>query len=81
MRGWPTAVVTACLSVALAVCTLVKLIHDNEFQTIWAWVGLALALGVMLTARIGHSAGRRDTGQGASSGDVVASAAGRCGGL
>ena len=52
MRGWPTAVVTACLSVALAVCTLVKLIHDNEFQTIWAWVGLALALGVMLTALI-----------------------------
>jgi hypothetical protein len=52
MRGWPTAVVTAILSVALAVCTLVKLIKDNEFQTIWAWIGLALALAIMLTALI-----------------------------
>ena len=52
MRGWSTAVVTAILSVALAVCTLVKLIQDNEFQTIWAWIGLAIALGIMLTALI-----------------------------
>ena len=48
MRGWPTAVITAILGVALAVATLVKLIEDNEFQTIWAWIGLALALAVML---------------------------------
>jgi hypothetical protein len=52
MRGWSTAAVTAILSVALAVCTLVKLIQDNEFQTIWAWIGLAIALGIMLTALI-----------------------------
>jgi hypothetical protein len=52
MRGWTTAVVTAILGVALAVCTLVKLITDNEFQTIWAWIGLALALAIMLTALI-----------------------------
>ena len=52
MRGWMTAVVTAILSVALALCTLVKLIKDNEFQTIWAWVGFALALAIMLTALI-----------------------------
>ncbi len=52
MRGWMTAVVTAILSVALAVCTLIKLIKDNEFQTIWAWVGFALALAIMLTALI-----------------------------
>jgi hypothetical protein len=52
MRGWPTAVVTAILSVALAVSTLVKVIEDNEFQTIWAWIGLAIALGIMLTALI-----------------------------
>jgi hypothetical protein len=52
MRGWSTAVVTAILSVALAVCTLVKVIQDNEFQTIWAWIGLAIALGIMLTALI-----------------------------
>jgi O-antigen/teichoic acid export membrane protein len=52
MRGWPTAVITAILSVALAVSTLVKLIEDNEFQTVWAWIGLALALSIMLTALI-----------------------------
>jgi hypothetical protein len=52
MRGWPTAVITAILSVALAVSTLVKVIRDNEFQTIWAWIGLALALALMLTALI-----------------------------
>ena len=52
MRGWPTAIVTAILSVALAVCTLVKLIKDNEFQTIWAWVGFAISLAIMLTALI-----------------------------
>ncbi len=52
MRGWPTAIVTAILSVALAVCTLVKLIKDNEFQTIWAWIGFAISLAIMLTALI-----------------------------
>ena len=50
MRGWPTAIITAILGVALALCTLVKVIQDNEFQTIWAWIGLALALGTMLVA-------------------------------
>jgi len=52
MRGWPTAIVTAILSVALALATLVKLIKDNEFQTIWAWIGLALALAIMFIALI-----------------------------
>jgi hypothetical protein len=52
MRGWPTAVITAILSIGLVVCVLVKMIVDNEFQQIWAWVGLAIALAVMLTALI-----------------------------
>jgi hypothetical protein len=52
MRGWPTAIVTAAFSVALVVCVLVKMIEDNEFQTIWAWIGLAIALGIMLTALV-----------------------------
>ena len=52
MRGWPTAVITAILSVALVVCVLVKMIVDNEFQQIWAWIGLAIALAIMLTALI-----------------------------
>src|SRR4029453_17475475 len=52
MRGWPTATITAVLGVALVVATLVKMIDDNEFQTVWAWVGLAIALGIMFLALI-----------------------------
>jgi hypothetical protein len=52
MRGWPAAIVTAILSVALAVSTLLKLIKDNEFQQIWAWVGFGIALAIMATALI-----------------------------
>lgn len=52
MRGWPTAIVTGVLGVALAISTLVKVIEDNEFQTSWAWVGLAIALATMLVALI-----------------------------
>ncbi len=61
MRGWPTAVVTAILSVALTVCVLIKLIKDNEFQTIWAWIGLFIALMIMTTAllRVRHRWGLR----------------------
>ena len=61
MRGWPTAVITAILGVGLALCTLVKLIEDNEFQTRWAWVGFAIALFVMLVAllRVRHRWGIR----------------------
>ena len=50
MRGWSTAIVTGILGVALVICTLVKMIEDNEFQTGWAWVCFALALAIMLTA-------------------------------
>jgi hypothetical protein len=52
MRGWPAAIVTAILSVALAVSTLLKLIKDNEFQQIWAWVGFGITLAIMATALI-----------------------------
>jgi len=43
MRGWQTALVTAALSIALAICVLLKLITDYEFQTIWSWVGFEAA--------------------------------------
>ena len=51
----------AILGVGLALCTLVKLIEDNEFQTRWAWVGFAIALFVMLVAllRVRHRWGIR----------------------
>ena len=52
MRGWPTAIISAILSVALVVCVLVKMIDDNQFQTGWAWIGLAFALATMLVALI-----------------------------
>ena len=39
----------AILGVALAISTLVKVIQDNEFQTRWAWIGLALALAIMFS--------------------------------
>jgi hypothetical protein len=65
MRGWPTATITAILGVGLALCTLVKLIEDTEFQTRWAWVGFALALFVMLVAllRVRHRWGMRGRGE------------------
>src|SRR4029079_18859591 len=61
MRGWPTAVISAHLSVGLALGPRVKLIEDNEFQTRWAWVGFAIALFVMLVAllRVRHRWGIR----------------------
>ena len=61
MRGWSTAIVTGILGVALVICTLVKMIEDNEFQTGWAWIGLALSLAIMLVAliRVRHRWGTR----------------------
>ena len=50
MRGWPTAVISALLGIAIALFTLLKLIKDNEFQTGWAWVGLGIALSIAITA-------------------------------
>lgn len=50
MRGWPAAIVTGVLATAMAVCTLVKLIKDNEFQQIWAWIGFGITLAVTVTA-------------------------------
>jgi hypothetical protein len=50
MRGWPAAVVQACLSLALVVVTLTKLIVDNEFQQEWAWVTFGVSLVILITA-------------------------------
>ena len=62
MRGWPAAIVTGILATAMAVCTLVKLIKDNEFQQIWAWLGFGTTLAVLVTAwlRVRYRWGIRD---------------------
>ena len=50
MRGWPAAIVTAGLSALLVLCTLIKLIKDNEFQTGWAWIALGVAVAILVIA-------------------------------
>jgi uncharacterized membrane protein (DUF373 family) len=50
MRGWLTAIVTAALSALLVLCTLIKLIKDNEFQTGWAWIALGVAIAILVVA-------------------------------
>jgi hypothetical protein len=56
MRGWSTAIVTALLAAGLVLTTLVKLITDNEFQLVWAWVafGVAVAILVLALLRVRH---------------------------
>jgi hypothetical protein len=47
MRGWTTAIVTAGLSAALFLCTLIKAIVDNEFQSGWAWIALGFSAAIL----------------------------------
>ena len=62
MRGWPAAIVTGVLATAMAACTLVKLIKDNEFQQIWSWIGFGITLAVTVTAwlRVRYRWGSKD---------------------
>jgi hypothetical protein len=50
MRGWLTAGVTVILAALLVLCTLIKLIKDNEFQTGWAWIALGVAIAILVIA-------------------------------
>ena len=43
-------IVTAGLSALLVLCTLIKLIKDNEFQTGWAWIALGVAVAILVIA-------------------------------
>ena len=38
------AMATAIVAILLALATILKVLVDNEFRTIWAWIGLLLAL-------------------------------------
>ncbi len=50
MRSWLPAIVTLLLAAGLVGATIAKMITDNEFQTIWAWIGLGITLVILLTA-------------------------------
>ena len=42
--------ITAALAVLLAVFTVIKFLADNEFRTFWAWLGLILAIVIVVGA-------------------------------
>jgi len=44
------AMVSAALAVLLAIFTVIKFLADNEFRTFWAWLGLILAIAVVVGA-------------------------------
>ena len=48
--GVTPSMVTAALAVLLIVFTFIKFIADNEFRTFWAWLGLVLAIVVVVGA-------------------------------
>ena len=44
------AMTSAFLAILLALFTFIKFIADNEFRTFWAWLGLALAIAIVVGA-------------------------------
>jgi hypothetical protein len=66
----------AALAVLILIFTLIKVLVDNEFRTIWAWIGLVLAaliaVGAWLQVQMGggmdtlrtEASGLRDRGAG-----------------
>ena len=44
------AMTSAALAVLLAIFTVIKFLADNEFRTFWAWLGLILALAIVVGA-------------------------------
>jgi len=48
--GVTPSMVTAALAVLLILFTFIKFIADNEFRTFWAWLGLVLAIVVVVGA-------------------------------
>ncbi|MDH4345057.1 MAG: hypothetical protein OEW31_01845 [Thermoleophilia bacterium] len=48
--GVTPSMVTAALAVLLIIFTFIKFIADNEFRTFWAWLGLVLAIVVVVGA-------------------------------
>lgn len=48
--GVTPSMVTAALAVLLLLFTIIKVLVDNEFRTFWAWLGLALAIVIVVGA-------------------------------
>lgn len=48
--GLTPTMVTAGLAILLLVFTFIKFLVDNEFRTFWAWLGLLLAIAVVVGA-------------------------------
>lgn len=44
------AMVSAFLSILLVLFTFIKFVADNEFRTFWAWLGMALAIAIVVGA-------------------------------
>jgi hypothetical protein len=48
--GVTPSMITAALAVLLLVFTVIKFLVDGEFRTFWAWIGLALAIVIVVGA-------------------------------
>jgi hypothetical protein len=48
--GVTPSMITAALSVLLVIFTVIKFLADNEFRTFWAWLGLILAIAIVVGA-------------------------------
>ena len=48
--GVTPSMITAALAVLLIVFTIIKFLADNEFRTFWAWLGLILAIVIVVGA-------------------------------
>lgn len=44
------AMTSAFLAILLVLFTFIKFVADNEFRTFWAWLGLALAIAIVVGA-------------------------------
>src|SRR6478672_9867842 len=44
------AMTSAALAILLAIFTVIKFLADNEFRTFWAWLGLILAIAIVVGA-------------------------------
>lgn len=77
--GLTPAMVTAALAILLLFFTVLKFLVSNEFRTIWAWIGLLLAIFVAIGAfmnmkELGHSLEDMGSEMKAAAGSAAAAA-------